>query len=142
MDWGVIVGTALWEGLHAFQIGKNLRPVIQRYFAILFPPNVPPTPNPRPSKCLLEELTTSTWEEDNNVRPTDSPHPQPAQAPAPIKRLKHECLVHSRNADVSIVRMAKAWPMTRADKSKLKLSRSSYYHNPASRETWCEERVP
>ena len=38
MDWGVITGPALREGLHAFQAGKKLCPIIQQYLIVLFPP--------------------------------------------------------------------------------------------------------
>mgnify|MGYP000515286111 FL=1 len=31
VDWGTITGSALREGLHAFQDGKKLRPIIQQY---------------------------------------------------------------------------------------------------------------
>ena len=29
VDWGIVAGAALREGLHAFQDGKKLRPIIQ-----------------------------------------------------------------------------------------------------------------
>ena len=38
VDWGAIIGTALRDGLHAFQSGKKLRSIIQQYFTVLFPP--------------------------------------------------------------------------------------------------------
>ena len=85
VDWGVITGMALREGLHAFQSGKKLRPIIQQYLTILFPPRTLPAPATRPSRRQLEELTSSTWEEDSSVRPTDSPPPQAAQVPTPIQ---------------------------------------------------------
>ena len=64
---------------------------------VLFPPNTPPTPTPRPPKRHLEELTTSTWEEDNSVRPRDSPRPQttPVQAPTPLSNQKAEAQASS-----------------------------------------------
>ena len=37
IDWGVITGPTLQEGLDAFQAGKKLRPIIQQYLMILFP---------------------------------------------------------------------------------------------------------
>ena len=48
VDWGVITGMALREGLHAFQSGKKLRPIIQPYFTILLPPSTLPTSTARP----------------------------------------------------------------------------------------------
>ena len=36
--WGVITEPTLREGLHAYQGGKKLRPIIQQYLMILFPP--------------------------------------------------------------------------------------------------------
>ena len=57
MDWRVITGSALREGLHAFQAGEKLHPIIQQYLTILFPPRglpIPeknrPTPPPRSTK--------------------------------------------------------------------------------------------
>ena len=44
VDWGVITGPTLREGLHAYQAGKKLRPIIQQYLTILFPPRGLPTP--------------------------------------------------------------------------------------------------
>ena len=38
VDWGTVAGEALREGLHAFQDGKKLRPIIHQYLTILFPP--------------------------------------------------------------------------------------------------------
>ena len=73
VDWGTLRGAALREGLHAFQSGKKLRPIIQQYFTILFPPRTLPTPATRPSRRRLEELTTSTWEEESSGHPTASP---------------------------------------------------------------------
>ena len=29
VDWGAIIGTALRDGLHAFQSGKKLKPIIK-----------------------------------------------------------------------------------------------------------------
>ena len=50
IDWGVVTGAALREGIHTFQTGKKLRPIIKQYFTILFPPTALPTPGaPRPS---------------------------------------------------------------------------------------------
>ena len=73
VDPGTIMGAALREGRHAFQSGKKLRPIIQQYFTILFPPHTLSAPATRPSRRQLEELTTSPWEEDNNGHPTASP---------------------------------------------------------------------
>ena len=44
IDWGVITGPTLREGLHAFQTGKKLRPIILQYLIVLFPPRGLPTP--------------------------------------------------------------------------------------------------
>ena len=38
VDSGVITGAALREGLKAYQAGKKLRPIIQQYLTIMFPP--------------------------------------------------------------------------------------------------------
>ena len=51
VDWGVITGPTLREGLHAYQAGKKLRPIIQQYLTILFPPRG--LPAPQPSKCEM-----------------------------------------------------------------------------------------
>ena len=64
VDYGVITGAALQEGLHAFQSGKKLRSLLQQYFTVLFPPKTPLAPTARLPRRRLEELTTSTWEED------------------------------------------------------------------------------
>ena len=76
VDWGVITGPVLREGLHAYQGGKKLRPIIQQYLTVLFPPRgLPtpqpskPTPPPRSAKRRLAELATTEWEDE----------PQPAQ---------------------------------------------------------------
>ena len=51
VDWGVITSTALREGLHAFQSKKKLKPIIQQYFTILFPPTeLPALGASRPSR--------------------------------------------------------------------------------------------
>ena len=47
VDWGTVVGAALREGLHAFEDWKKLRPIIQQYLTILFPPHTLPTPSPK-----------------------------------------------------------------------------------------------
>ena len=73
----------MWEELHTFQFGKKLRPVIQQYFKVLFPPNAPSAPTLRPQKRRLEELTTFTWEVDSSAQLVDYPPPQEAHAPAP-----------------------------------------------------------
>mgnify|MGYP000541821843 CR=1 FL=1 len=64
VDLGKATGAVLREGLHAFQDGKKVRPIIQKYLTILFPPRTLPAPTPKPSRCRLEELATLTWEED------------------------------------------------------------------------------
>ena len=46
VDWGVITGPTLREGLHTYQAGKRLRPIIQQYLTILFPPRGLPAPPP------------------------------------------------------------------------------------------------
>ena len=65
INWGVVTSTTLQEGLHAFQSGKKLWPIIQQYFTILFPPCT--------GRRRLEEITTSTWEEDSSSHPAASP---------------------------------------------------------------------
>ena len=76
VDWGTVTGVALREGLHAFQDGKKLRPIIQQYLIILFPPHTLPTPPPKPSRRRLEDLAMSTWEEDNSARHSPTPPPR------------------------------------------------------------------
>ena len=68
VDWGVITGMALREGLHAFQSGKNLMLIIQQYFTILFPPCTIHAPAARPGRRCLKGITTSTWNEDSSSR--------------------------------------------------------------------------
>ena len=81
---------AFREGLHAFQSGKKLRPIIQQYFTILFPPRTLHAPATRPGRCHLEEVTTSTWGRITAATPRprlpdDTPHPlQVAPSSAPI----------------------------------------------------------
>ena len=82
VDWGTIAGAALREGIHAFQDGKKLRPIIQPYLTILFPPSTLPTPPPKPSQRRLEDLATSTWEEDNSARCSPTP-PSRRGSPTP-----------------------------------------------------------
>ena len=76
VDWGVITGPALREGMHAYQAGKKLRPIIQQYLTVLFPPRgLPapqpsrPTPPPRSAKRRLAELSAPEWEEERQNRP-------------------------------------------------------------------------
>ena len=38
VDWEVITGPSLRESLHAYQADKKLRPIIQQYLTIMFPP--------------------------------------------------------------------------------------------------------
>ena len=73
VDCTTVTGATLREGLHAFQSGKKLRAIIQQYFTIQFPPRTLPTPATRPSRCRLDQLTTSTWEEDCSGHPAASP---------------------------------------------------------------------
>ena len=77
VDWGVITGPTLREGLHAYQSGKKLRAIIQQYLMVLFPPHgfpgptpSQPSPGPRSPKRRLAELAATEWEEE----------PQPSQA--------------------------------------------------------------
>ena len=77
VDWGTVAGAALREGLHAFQDGKKLRPIIHQYLTILYPPRTLPAPPPRPSRRRLEDLATSTWEDDNAAAARCSPTPPP-----------------------------------------------------------------
>ena len=44
VDWGVIMGLTLREGIHVYQSGRKLRPIIQQYLTILFPPRRLPAP--------------------------------------------------------------------------------------------------
>ena len=74
MDWGVITGPALREGLHAFQAGKKLRPIIQQYLIVLFPPRGllasdtrRPMHPPWSAKWPLADLATTEWEEEPNL---------------------------------------------------------------------------
>ena len=46
VDWGVIMVPTLKEGMHAYQASKRLRPIIQQYLTILFPPRGLPAPLP------------------------------------------------------------------------------------------------
>ena len=46
IDWGVITGPSLREGMHAYKACKKLRPIIKQYLTILFPPHGMPTPQP------------------------------------------------------------------------------------------------
>ena len=89
VDWGVITGSTLREGLHSYQSGKKLRPIIQQYLTVLFPPHgihgpaaSQPSPGPRSARRRLAELAATEWEEE----------PQTAQAEAqetPEKRPTH-----------------------------------------------------
>ena len=65
------MGSTLREGLHAYQAGKKVRPIIQQYLTILFPSRgLPapltskPTPPSRAAKRWLAELATMEWEEE------------------------------------------------------------------------------
>ena len=60
VNWGTVARASLREGLHAFQDGRKLRPIIQQYLTILFPPHALPTAAPKPNRRRLEELATST----------------------------------------------------------------------------------
>ena len=87
VDWGTVPWAALREGLHTFQDGKKLRPIIAQYLTILYPPWTLPTPPPRPSKRRLEELATSTWEDENIATAQRSPSPPPRRrSPTPPPR--------------------------------------------------------
>ena len=77
VDWGVITGPTLREGLYAYQAGKKLRPIIQQYLTVLFPlRKLPaptpskPTPPPRSAKRRLVELATNEWEEEAQPSPS------------------------------------------------------------------------
>ena len=79
VDWGVIMRPGLREGLQTFQDEKKLRPIIQQYLTVLFPPRGLPapetsrqTPRPRSAKRLLADLTTTEWEEEANPRVTEA----------------------------------------------------------------------
>ena len=139
VDWGTLRGAALREGLHDFQSGKKLRPIIQQYFTILFPPRTLPAPTTRPSRRRLEELTTSTWEEDNSGHPAASPPRQrsptppsrrhspsppttssstPRTTPIPNQGKKRRNNVHACNQNVgsSSARMEKDWLKTQPNR--------------------------
>ena len=82
VDWGVITGPALREGLHSYQSGKKLRPIIQQYLTVLFPPHgihgpaaSQPSPGPRSARRRLAELAATEWE--------DEPQTSQAAAQAP-----------------------------------------------------------
>ena len=75
VDWGTVAGAALREGLHTFQDGKKLRPIIHQYLTILYPPRTLPALPPRPSRCRLEDLAKSTWEDESTVAAQRSPTP-------------------------------------------------------------------
>ena len=84
VDWGVITGPALREGLYDYQAGRKLRPIIQQYVTILFPPRglLAPTPSkltppPRSGKRRLAELSTTEWEEEARPSPTTEWRTQP-----------------------------------------------------------------
>ena len=71
VDWGVITGPTLREGLHSYQSGKKLRPIIQQYLTVLFPPHgihgsaaSQPSPGPRSAKRRLAELAATEWEDE------------------------------------------------------------------------------
>ena len=77
VDWGVITGPALREGLHSYQSGKKLRPIIQQYLTVLFPPHgiagpatSQPSPGQRSVKRRLAVLAATEWEDE----------PRPSQA--------------------------------------------------------------
>ena len=70
VDWGVITGQALREGLHSYQSEKKLRPIIQQYLTVLFPPHglhgpapSQPSPGTRSAKRRLAELAAAEWED-------------------------------------------------------------------------------
>ena len=44
VDWGIITRPTLREGLHGYQTGQKLRPIIQQYLTVLFLPRGLPTP--------------------------------------------------------------------------------------------------
>ena len=71
VDWGVITGPTLREGLHSYQSWKKLQPIIQQYLTVLFPPNgihgpaeSQPSPGPRSTKRRLAELAATEWEDE------------------------------------------------------------------------------
>ena len=86
VDWGTVTGAPLREGLHAFQDGKKLKPIIQQYLTILCPPRTLPPPSPKTSRRRLEELATSTWEDDSTAsRCSLTPPPRPTAPPSAPK---------------------------------------------------------
>ena len=84
VDWGMITGPTLREGLHAYQTGKKLQPIIQQYLTVLFPPRglltpapSQPTPGSRAAKRRLADLATTEWEDEPHLT---QPFAQPNQA--------------------------------------------------------------
>ena len=84
VDWGVITGPTLREGLREYQTGRKLRSIIPQYLTVLFPPRgllaaAPnqPTPGPRPTKRRLAELAITKWEDKPQPTQTTA---QPSQA--------------------------------------------------------------
>ena len=87
VDWGTVAGAALREGLHTFQDGKKLRPIIHQYLTILYPPRTLPAPPPRPSRRRPEDLATSTWKDQGIATAQRSPSPPPRRrSPTPPPR--------------------------------------------------------
>ena len=110
VDWGVITGSTLREGLHSYQSGKKLRPIIQQYLTVLFPPNgihgpaeSQPSPGPRSTKRRLAELAATEWEDE----------PQPSQAAA--QTTTEERPTHSEPASDRRRRSTKKAPDQRDD---------------------------
>ena len=124
VDWGVIIGMTLREGIHAFKSGKKLRPIIQQYFTILFHPSTTPAPATRPERRCLEEIMTSTWDEDINSCPTASsprrrscpPQADPTQAlvvlpmPTPTQEAEGQATSLQRKCQRLDQRTTKDWP--------------------------------
>ena len=51
VDWGIVMGATLREGLNNFHAKEKLYPIIQQYFTILFPPTeLPALGASRPSR--------------------------------------------------------------------------------------------
>ena len=70
VDWEVIIGSSLHEGLHAFQASKKLCLMIQQFFAVLLTPQalLGPSPTLGQQKRRLEVLGMTNWEEEGSTR--------------------------------------------------------------------------
>ena len=104
---GVITGPPLREGMHTYHANKNLRPIIQQYLTILFPPRgLPtpqpskPTPPPRSAKQRSSELaTTEREEEPQHSHPVVQPtQPQQPATTVGASTMDEQELKHNRES--------------------------------------------